>query len=622
MGPEGYAGFAWLFEGFADHVLSGLILLEPIIAAVAMPAIWLTGSAMTVWLILVLVRTANVGIFQSLATGAVVALCIGWGFKVVTYQPEGRGAVKLLQIQETALTAVLTIYGIFSSSLSSTLAGHTVAGGIIPSSAAIEDAAARHANFYAGTDLARLIQDYNQQCAPSAALLGNISPGTRAQYQAVGLLGGAALGIPDEHYTSLGWIGEAQKNNKPESSGVAGTLFAAIFGFMQMDNQRSKGVNVRDIAKRRSRVAEGVAQLEQDAQPFAGGHYVLPTRAHWQSIFGDVDGPRDHLQVSAAPFQANSNVSNSDSTAFTPMSCAEAYRVANLGAQQAYHAMTSLGRPVGVPYTATENELLAGGIAWQRLHARALSGGSNNPSEAAKTGGAMMSLYQSRQDWMKHLELRALLPITVVASAYGVSLTIIVGPIFVIAGFIFGMKPITTWLSVLFFFIFFVIFAQIITVGASLALANLAVIQTGAALGWHGGGEEFDALRAVLGALAGVFLALAGWLATQLTGATVQGLAAAGRQSVTTAGDALSATAKLAGGVARVRHMSRGADKLQSAEKAKKMDAAREMSAAAQSARQQTAGGHWASEQRGSKGPAEKKSFNLNPPRLPSPPPS
>jgi hypothetical protein len=245
--------------------------------------------------------------------------------------------------------------------------------------------------------------------------------------------------------------------------------------------------------------------------------------------------------------------------------------------------------------------------------------------EAAKTGGAILSWYQSGKDWMKYLELRTLLPVAVVASAYGLSLIIIVAPVFVIAAFIFGAKPIVTWLSALFFFVFFVIFAQIITVAASLALASLALIQTGAALGWHGGGEEFDALRSVLGALAGVFLALAGWLASQLTGASVQGLAAAGRQSISTASDALSSTAKLVGGVALARNLARGAGRSQSAEGSARVESARQAASAAQSARQFASGGHWNRDQSGSGGVSAADSFkksgwSLNPPLPPSKP--
>lgn len=625
MGADAYAGFEWLFTGFSDQVISGLILLEPIIAAVAMPAAALTGSAMTVWLILVLVRMAQVGLYQSIATGTLVAVCIGWGFQVVTYQAEGRGAVKMLQIQKTALSSALNIYGIFSSSLSATLAGHR-AGSIIPASAAIEDAVARHAALYEGTDLAKLIRDYNQQCSPLDPLVGSEATGRRQEYQAVGLLGGGALGIPDEHYNSLDWISDAAQNSRPESSGVAGTLFAAAFGWLQQDRSADRGINVWDMAERRERVNSGIELLEGIA--FTGSNYALPTREHWQSIFSDSDGARTYLRVSDAQFDAHSMVAEPDSSVFTPHTCAEAYRVANLGAQEAYHAMTSLGKPVGVPYTATAGDLLAGGVAWQRLYTRGITGGSANPSESAKTGGAILAWYQSGKDWLKFLELRTLLPVVVVASAYALSLTIVVAPIFLIAAFIFGMKPIMTWLSCLFFFIFFVIFAQIITVAASLALASLALIQTGAALGWHGGGEEFDVLRAVLGALAGVFLALAGWLASQLTGASVQAMAAAGRRSVSAASDALSATAKLVGGVALARNLARGArgpGGAQSAARSASVESARQTAAATQAVRN-TAARQWGREQSGAAARArDSESFraagwSLNPPRPPSKP--
>lgn len=624
MGAD-YEGFEWLFVGFSDQVISGLILLEPIIAAVAMPAAALTGSAMTVWLILVLVRMAQVGLYQSIATGALMALCVGWGFQVVTYQADGRGAVKMLQIQKTALSSALNIYGIFSSSLSATLAGHR-AGSIIPASAAIEDSVARHAAIYEGTDLARLIRDYNQQCAPYDPIIGSDAPGRLQEYQAVGLLGGAALGIPDEHYTSLDWIRDASKNSRPESSGVGGTLFAAAFGWLQQDRSSGQQINIWDLAERRERMNAGIALLE--GVGFTGQHYSLPTREHWQSIFSDSDGARTYLTVSDAKFDANSTVVGPDSATFSPHTCAEAYRVANLGAQQAYRAMTSLGKPVGVPYTATEGDLLAGGVAWQRLYTRGITGGSANPSEAAKTGGAILSWYQSGRDWIKFLELSSLLPVVVVASAYGLSLIIVVAPIFIISGFIFGMKPIMTWLSCLFFFIFFVIFAQIITVAASLALTSLALIQTGAALGWHGGGEDFDALRAVLGALAGVFLALAGLLASQLTGASVQAMVAAGRRSVSTASDALSATAKLVGGVALARNLARGARGVggaQPAERSARVESAGQTAAATQAARH-SAASQWSREQSGRAARArDSDSFraagwSLNPPRPPSKP--
>lgn len=553
-----YAAFGWLFDLWANIVLSLLAATEPVLSAISRGSKALVGAVGFAWLSLLFLRSADVGLIRGLIGGALIFACLTLGMQPTTFTAPGRSELPMLEIQSTPLKFALNVHAIYSSTLGGVLAAHTSASGsILPAQKAVDDAIERSAELYAGSDLARLIRDYNQQCAPApSAVAGPGNATSLESYHAIGLLGGGGLGIPEESISSLAHLrtvaGSVWDRLAGLTSAETGVLDYAhnLVGGSLLD----AGRRAWDLGTVRSRREQGVEALEQANRPFGAERpYSLPTQLNWAGVFaGKSESEPSYLRVADGPVGANTPLQDKEaSISFSPRTCVEAYQVAQLAAEQAYRALESLGGAAGGAVVAsTESGAISAGAAWQRLLSRSFSGtGEASEGGAGMAAGAMAS-FQMFKNWTSWLELQTLLPGYVVGLAGLFWLVLMIGPIALLIAPLRGVQTLISWFSLLIFPLLCLMFAHAITVAASLATAGIAVNQAATASGWMGAGADYDALRGALGAVGAVLLAASTWLASQLTGVNITGLAGSARGAISTTTDAAALVAKVAGTVA------------------------------------------------------------------------
>ncbi|MFL1391342.1 hypothetical protein ACI77F_27215, partial [Pseudomonas tritici] len=202
--PEGYAGFSWIFALWEDVGMTMLAATQPIFTALNNSSSTLVFSVGIMWLVMIMLKVADGGMARGLAGGAVIFLVMLLGMRPATVQLPSGVSVTLIDAQATPLKVAMAVHRIYRSALDGVLNEHTIAGSIVPAQAAVDDIAARGTQIYQGTDLARLIHDYNASCAPSRAELGGAEHSTKIEaMHAVGLLGGGGLGIPDEQISLI-----------------------------------------------------------------------------------------------------------------------------------------------------------------------------------------------------------------------------------------------------------------------------------------------------------------------------------------------------------------------------------------------------------------------------------
>lgn len=562
---ESYASFGWLFDQWSVIVISVMASLSPVTHGVIVPASALISAAFTAWLIILVFRVATGGLGQTLVSGALTLLLVLWGIQPATYQTEGRAALHMTHAQLTVMTLGISVQTIFAQSLSSVLADHTVAGKIIPSTKAVEDAVARSAQMFGDSDLARLIVDYNQQCAPSSAVVAQPGHGVElSAYHAVGLLGGGGLGVPAESFSAIAQAAEAGagfaiwtriKNVRKAESFLEGLY--SLTPLSSIDSVRGS----YDMGALRARRDAGMQALKDDGRPFGGTRgYSLPTQNHWLGKFnGDQSAQGEYLPVSAGPADANSVVADKTiSRQFSPGTCLEAYQVAQLGAEQAYRALVETGSRVGDPTAvSTDTGLISGGAAWQRMLTRVMNDGNAEASGAKNVLAGALAAFQTIKNTFSWLNLQTLLPMAVGGLAILFAFVVIIAPIFLLTSVLMGVKTLTTWLGMLMICVLMTIFIQIVAVGVSIGMAGISANQAAAASGWQGEGADLDMLRGLLGVAAAVVLAVALWLSTQLTGVALTGLSMAARNAVVAATDAISTAAKIGGGVALSKKLAK-----------------------------------------------------------------
>lgn len=551
-----YAAFGWLFDLWANIVLSLLAATEPVLTAISNGSKALVGAVGFAWLALLFLRSADVGLIRGLIGGALIFACLTLGMQPTTFVAPGRSALPMLEIQSTPLKFALNVHAIYSSTLASVLSAHTSASGaIMPAQKAVDDAVERSAQLYAGSDLARLIRDYNEQCAPAPAAVAGPENATGLEaYHAIGLLGGGGLGIPEESISRLAQLktvtGSVWDRLAGLSSAETGALDYAhnLVGGSLLD----AGRRAWDLGTVRSRREVGIEALEQADRPFGARPYSLPTQANWAGVFaGAPESEPSYLRVGDGPAGVNTPMQDRQaSIAFSPRSCVEAYKVAQFAAEQAYRALESTGGAAGGQVASTESGAISAGAAWQRLLSRSFSQtGEVSEGGAGMAAGAMAS-FQMFKNWTSWLELQTLLPAYVVGLAGLFWLVLMIGPVALLIAPLRGVQTLISWFSLLIFPLLCLMFAHAITVAASLAMAGIAVSQAATASGWMGTGAEYDALRGALGAVGAVLLAASTWLASQLTGVNIAGLAGSARGAISTTTDAAALVTKVAGTVA------------------------------------------------------------------------
>ncbi|BFN29785.1 hypothetical protein PSCT_04550 [Pseudomonas sp. SCT] len=556
--PEGYAGFGWVFQLWEDAGMSLLAATEPVFSAINMSSTALVSTVAALWLFVVLLRLADGGLVRGLVGGLVIFWVVLYGMRPAAVTLPSGTTIQMLEVQATPLQAAMAIHRIYRNFLDAVLTEHTIAGTIVPAQSAVDDIASRGAQPFEGSDLARLIRDYNASCAPSRAELAGPEHAAKIEaLHAVGLLGGGGLGIPDEE---LGILAQARSaasglgtfviGSAEENGGWLNYLFGG-------GAARTGITRAFDIGAIRSRRAAGLAALE-NAGPFMGGRYALPSQAHWQSLFaGKGDATPSYLPISSVPGQQPVVVGAGDqSMMFTPSSCVEAYKIAQLGAEQAYRAFREEGGTIaGGQRVSAEVGAVSTATAWQRFVARSLQKTTGLSAEGAEVGAGMLASVQMLKDLGGWLDLQTLLPGYVLLSAWLFWLVLVMAPIFLLMSPLRGAEMLISYASLLLFPVLAMIAAHAVIVAVSLVMASVAIGQAAAASGWAGAGADFDALRGFMGALAAMVLAITTWISSSISRVSLGGLAGSLTGAMATATGVGGFVAKAAGTVMAVSRL-------------------------------------------------------------------
>jgi hypothetical protein len=541
MNAESWAGFGWVIGMWDQTVLELLAATSPIFDVLAGANLQIAGLVAGAWLILVTLRVAEVGFLRGLMVGMIMFPIIAIGLSRATIQLPGGGAVQATEMQRVGFGLAMGIHSIYSSALNEVLSTQTVAGSILPAQAAMDRAVGRSAALYEGSDLAQLIRDYNASCAPQPSEIAGPQNVSKVDaIHAIGLMGGGGLGIPEDEVSLLA---QASTGASGLMNWVTGaTDIEANGGFLSFimggtaRRAMNKVVDMRAITERR----EAGLEYLKDAGPFMGGRYALPNEAHWQAVFsGKQDDAAGYLPITMIEGQKSQLVTEETTTMFQPSSCADAYKIAQLGAEQAYKAMKATGKamPGGQAVSAEASTIAAAG-AWQKFLSQSMENTGMQAGNAEVAGGVLSSV-----QWVKNLfswfDLQTIVPAYIVTNAWLFVLVLVTGPFFLLLAPLRGIQILIQWGQLLLFCVLSMVFLHILVIGLSQAVAASAFTQSATAAGWQGGAPD-DAVRGSTGMIGAMLLALTTWICSQLTGVNVAALAGSMSGAVSTATGAAS----------------------------------------------------------------------------------
>lgn len=558
---ENFAGFNWLFSLWDSVVLTLIAATDPVFAVFREFSTELIVGVGFAWFGLMAVKVGTDGFARVLAGGLVIFLFVAYGMRPVAVQLPSGATVQLVEIQATPLRLVMAYHQIFRGLADRAMSDYTVAGTIVPAQAAIDDIVGRSADVFAGSDLAQLIRDYNASCVPYTNNLAGPERATNIEaLHAIGLLGGGGLGIPDD---DIDLIAQAQTafdgartfvfGSAEENGGWGAYLLgggAARTGLERVLDQRAM----------QSRREDGLRMIEQ-VGPFMGGRYALPSRDYWAAKFsGKGDAHPTYLSISQIPSQRRTVVAPAeyDEFVFQPSSCVEAYRIAQLGAEQAYQALRESGEVIaGGQRVSAEVGAVSTAVAWQRFMARSLQQTTNLSAEGSEVAGGILAATQMFKNFSSWLDLQTLLPGYVVMAAWFFWVVLLLAPLFLLLAPLRGAKVLTHWLSLLLLPLIGIMVAQGINMGASLVMAAVAVGQAGAASGWTGAGADYDALRGLMTAVATLTLGVTTWITGSMLGVSLGGLAGSLSGAVATASEVGGFVSKAVGTAMLVGRLGR-----------------------------------------------------------------
>ncbi len=569
MSAEDWAGFAWVIGVWEQTVLELLAAVSPVIEAMSEANVQVALIVCTAWWILVTLRVADVGFLRGLVVGIFLLVALAYGLGRTSLNlPQGGGAIQVTKLQEIGLKVSMGLHSIYLQSLSKVLPSQTVAGNILPAQAAMDRAVGRSAALYEGSDLARLIRDYNKFCAPKASVIAG--PGNASKLEAlhaIGLMGGGGLGIPDEEVgflaqikTGAGGVLDFFSGNAFNTESNGGYVSWLMGGAFRMSLNEVR--DMRAIQERREaglEMLEGKPWLvldENDSIPY----YTLPTQQHWEGVFsGRQDAKPSYLQVTALPGLEDwkaGMVSDEPSQRFRPRTCAEAYKIAQLGAEQAYRALKASGArmPGGQAVSAEAGALAAAG-AWQRFLNQSMQQTGMQAGNAEVSSGVLSSI-QVIKNLFSWFDLQTLLPAYVVVNAWLFVLVILMGPIFLLMAPLRGVQVLIQWCQLLAFCVINIVGLHVLTIMLSQVVAAAAFTQAATAAGWQGSAPD-DALRGSTGMIGAMLMAIVTWLAAKATGVDVSALAGSMSGAVSTATGAASVAGRVVGAVTRVGQLAK-----------------------------------------------------------------
>ncbi|MCQ4302710.1 hypothetical protein C1170_06220 [Stutzerimonas frequens] len=542
---ENFAGFNWVFALWDSAALTIIAATEPVFMVLHQFSTALIVVVGFAWCFLIALRVRE-GIAGVLAGGLLIfALVLPYLMKPAAVQLPSGATVQMVEAQALTLKFVMSAHRIFQSLIEPVLNTHSAAGTIVPAQAAIDDIVGRSADVFAGSDLAQLIRDYNASCVPHTNNLTGPERATKIEaLHSIGLLGGGGLGIPDQEISLISQARTALSASWTFVSGGWATYFLG-------GGEARKGLErVLDQRAMQTRREEGLRMLEH-VGPFMGGRYKLPAQDFWAAKFsGKSEAQPTYLPISLIPSQKRVVVAPAEfeEIHFQPSSCVEAYRVAQLGAEQAYQALRESGEVIaGGQRVSAEVGAVSTAVAWQRFMARSLQHTTDLSAEGSEVAGGILASAQMFKNFKGWLDLQTLLPGYVILAAWVFWIVLLLAPLFLLLVPLRGGQIIAQWLALLLLPVVGVMVAQIVNFGASMVMAAVAVGQAGAASGWTGAGADYDALRGMMTGLATGVLGFATWITGSMLGVSLSGLTGSLSGAVATASEAGAFVSKAVG---------------------------------------------------------------------------
>lgn len=563
---ENFAGFNWVFALWDDATLTIIAATEPLFTVLHQFSTELIVAVGFAWCALIALRLRE-GAARVLVGGLLIfSVVLPFLMRPAAVTLPSGATVRLIEGQALTLKFVMSAHRLFRELLDPALSSHTAAGTIIPAQAAIDDIVGRSADVFAGSDLAQLIRDYNASCVPAANNMTGPERATKIEaLHAIGLLGGGGLGIPDAEIGLISQASTAAKgvwtlvSGSPEKNGGWFNYLlgggAARTGFERALDQRAM----------QSRREDGLRMIE--GLTFIGGRYRLPTKDFWAGrLVGRESAQPTYLPISLIPTQRRTLVepAEDEEIHFSPSGCVEAYRIAQLGAEQAYQALRESGEVIaGGQRVSAEVGAVSTAVAWQRLMARSLQHTTDLTPEGSEVASGVLASAQMFKNLTGWLDLQTLLPGYVILSAWVFWIVLLLAPLFLLLAPLRGAQIITQWLALLLLPVIGVMVAQIINIGASMVMAAVAIGQAGAASGWTGAGADYDALRGMMAGLAAGVLGFSTWITGNMLGVSLSGLTGSLSGAVATASEAgafVSRAVGMAMLAGRLGRMGGGAD--------------------------------------------------------------
>lgn len=269
MGDVG--NFGWLFQSGLDAMISSLLSMGTKHAELAESVRQLARSVpylSLTWIVWNLVRgkptSIPVGVF-------ITSLFVFISLQKQTVTFPGRASLEMTKGQSFALEIILPTY--------EKLVQVYRTKDNEQSALMIADLTEREISPFMGSDLAKLMKDYKQNCEPGPNDSAQVPDTT---WQAVGLRGGGALGVPDSQVSIF-------------SSSTADKLAGLNFSWFPQIRQAMALIDTYKAGDRREAGKAALKSLSKDKWT-TGKRYLLPSEAGWKSrLSGGVDEPTGYL---------------------------------------------------------------------------------------------------------------------------------------------------------------------------------------------------------------------------------------------------------------------------------------------------------------------------------------
>ncbi|NWB63715.1 hypothetical protein [Pseudomonas sp. F1002] len=498
-----FGNFGWLFQSGLDAMISSLMSMGTKHAELAEVVRQLARSVPYIsltWILWNLVRgrptSIPFGIF-------ITSLFVFIALQTETVTFPGRASMEMTKGQSFALEIILPTY--------SKLVQVYRTKDNEQSALMIADLTEREISPFMGSDLAKLMKDYKTYCEPNPNDDIHVPETT---WQAVGLRGGGALGVPDSQVSIF-------------SSATADKLSGLTFSWFPQIRQALAVIDTYKAGDRRSAGKAALEQLSSDKWP-TGKRYLLPTETGWKSrLSGGVDEPAGYLN----PWEvANGSLSDPalltepsgvNNRYFVPENCYEAYQAAQAGAEEGYRAVGDRIRPSNLA-PDSEPSVVAGVRAWSDVVNKSLGSLYSGPDDSSfaskvrENASEAVGALNEANGALTALDLAAKLPWFVYLTAMGQAALIHIFPLVALLACVFGIDILLYWIRLLVFTFLSLFFAEGILYLLASQLAKISFIQAATAISSSGTPLDVNGMRGVLAGGAGFVILAATWAAGAL----------------------------------------------------------------------------------------------------------